>query len=425
MKQSLAGLIFSFVTFCFIPTTVSAETSWPEFRGPDAQGHSLAKGLPSEWSQEKNIVWRTELPGRAWSSPVVASGRIILTNAIPLTDGDESKGVSLRVFTIEAATGRAGWDTEIFQVTDEAALKMHKKNSHASPTVIYEAGKIYAHFGHYGTACVDETGKVLWTNREHSLKPSHGTGGSPVIVDELLIFDNDSTERPGVVALEKATGKTRWRVERPATIAKSKFSFSTPLIINVNGKKQVISAGSGIVQALNPADGSEIWHVLYAEGYSVVPRPVYAHGMVFLSSGYNKPIGYAIKVDGQGDVTETHVAWTTNKHVPHNPSMLIIGDELYMLDDGGFLSCMDARTGEVHYQERLLGPCSSSLLFADGHIYAIDELGKTAVVTPGKTFLTPQTSELGEKTQASMAVCDNDLLIRTEKALYRVGKKGN
>jgi outer membrane protein assembly factor BamB len=194
-------------------------------------------------------------------------------------------------------------------------------------------------------------------------------------------------------------------------------------VIDVNGQKQVISPGSGIVQALNPKDGSEIWHVDYATGYSVVPRPVYAHGMVFLSSGYDKPVAYAIKVDGQGDVTGTHVAWMTNKHVPHNPSMLVIGDELYMLDDGGFLSCMDARTGSVHYQERLVGPSSASLLFADGHIYATDELGRTAVVVPGKTLQVLATSELGEKTQASLAVCDHDLIIRTEKALYRVGKK--
>jgi outer membrane protein assembly factor BamB len=355
---------------------------------------------------------------------VVASGRIILTNAIPLSDGDESKGVSLRAFTIDAATGKAGWDTEIFQVTDEAALKMHKKNSQASPSVIFEAGRVYAHFGHHGTACIDEGGRILWTNREHRLKSKHGVGGSPVIVDDLLIFHNDSDEAPGVVALDKSTGKTRWRVGRPATEARSKFSFCTPLVIDVKGRKQVISPGSGIVQALNPKDGSEIWHVLYASGYSVVPRPVYAHGMVFLSSGFNKAVCYAIRAGGQGDVTGTHVAWSTDKHVPLNPSMLVMGDELYMLDDGGFLSCMDARSGALHYQERLVGPSSASLLFADSRIYAIDELGKTAVVAPGRTFQVLATSELGEKTQASMAVCDSDLLIRTEKALYRVGNKG-
>lgn len=424
MNLTRTLLFASLCPFCLSPTPSHAELLWPEFRGPGAQGHSTAKGLPTEWSPDKNIVWRTELPGRAWSSPVVANGRIILTNAVPLHGDDGSRGVSLRVFTVDATTGKVGWDTGIFQVTDETALKMNKKNSQASPTVIHEAGRIYAHFGHHGTACLDEGGKILWTNREHALKAKHGTGGSPVLVDDLLIFHNDSDESPGVVALDKATGKTRWRVERPPTEAKNKFSFCTPLVIDVKGRKQVISPGSGIVQALDPKDGSEIWHVLYAAGYSVVPRPVHAHGMVFLGSGYNRAVGYAIKVDGRGDVTGTHVAWSTDKHVPLNPSMLVVGDELYMLDDGGYLSCMDARSGAMHYQERLIGPSSASLLFADGHIYAIDELGKTAVVVPGKTLQVIGTNELGEKTLASMAVCGNDLIIRTEKALYRVGTKG-
>jgi outer membrane protein assembly factor BamB len=399
-----------------------AESLWPEFRGPDAQGHAAATGLPVEWSPTKNVVWRTALPGRAWSSPVVANGRIILTNAVALDGVDATKGVSLRVLTVDVATGKPGWDTEVFQVSEPAALAMHKKNSQASPSVVFEAGRIYVHFGHHGTACLDETGKVLWSNREHNFKPVHGTGGSPAVVDNLLIFNNDADNNPGTVALDKATGKTVWRTTRTSD-AKKKFSFCTPLVIEVKGQKQLITPGSGVVQALDPKDGKEIWHVNYDQGYSVVPRPVFAHGMIFLSSGYDKPVGYAIKVDGQGDVTATHVAWTANKHVPHNPSMLVVGDELYMLDDGGFLSCMDARSGAVHYQERLLGPSSSSLLLADGHIYAIDELGKTAVVAPGKTLQVLATSELGEKTQASMAVCDSDLIIRTEVALYRIGKK--
>ena len=422
---------------------VNAEPLWPEFRGPTAQGHSVAKGLPVEWAADKNVLWRSELPGLAWSSPIVANGKIFITNAIGINGGDPAVGASLRVLALDATTGKVVWDTEVFQQTNASALKMHKKNSHASPSVVYEQGRLWAHFGHHGTACIDESGKVLWTNREHSFKPVHGTGGCPVIVDDLLIFNHDANMdpsvpapekgapaaaaapvvKPAVVALDKNTGKTVWRVDRPDTEAKSKFSFSTPLVIEVAGQKQVITPGSGVVQALNPKDGSEIWRAYYGTGYSVVPRPVFAHGMVFLSSGYDKPVGYAIKADGNGDVTSTHVAWTADKRVPHNPSMLVVGDELYMLDDKGMLSSRDARTGVVHYEERLLGPTSSSLLFADGHIYAIDELGASAVVKPGKTLEVIARSELKEKTQASMAVCDNDLLIRTEKAVYRIGKR--
>jgi len=382
----------------------------------------MAKGLPTEWSKDKNVVWRTELPGLGWSSPVVANGRIIITTATALDGADANKGVSLRVMSLDAVTGKSVWDTEFCKVTDAAALKMHRENSQASPSVIFEAGKIYAHFGHHGTACLDEAGKLLWANHEHNFKPVHGTGGSPVIVDDLLIFNNDADGNPGVVALDKATGKTVWRTERQSD-AKKKFSFCTPLVIEVKGSKQVITPGSGVVQALEPKTGKEIWRVTYDQGYSVVPRPVFAHGLLFLSSGFDRPVGYAIKPDGQGDVTATHVAWTANKHVPLNASMLVVGDELYMLDDGGFLSCLDARSGTLHYQERLLGPSWSSLMFADGHIYGIDKQGKSAVITPGKTLQVVSTNELGEKTQSTMAVCDNDLLIRTDKALYRIGKR--
>ncbi len=438
--------------------TSHAEGLWPEFRGPTAQGVSTAKGLPTEWAPDKNIVWRSEVAGKGWSSPVVANGKIFITTAVELpvdpaaaaaaavapapvappvvkAPGDATKRpapakkapppapkpVSLHVLGLDAATGKTVWDTQVLKVTDPAALKMHGKNSQASPTVVYEPGRLYAHFSHHGTACLDEAGKVLWLSQENGYTPQHGTGGSPVIVDDLLIFDADGAKDPCVVALDKATGKTRWKIARPPTEAKSKFSFCTPLLIEVAGQKQLISAGSGIVQALNPKDGSEIWHVMYGTGYSVVPRPVFAHGMIFMSTGYDKPVGLAIKVDGKGDVTSTHVVWQETKYVPHNPSMLVIGDELYMLADNGLLSCRDAKMNTVHFEERLLGPSSASLLYADGLIYAIDEKGASAVVKPGKTLEVVATSELKEKTLASMAVCDHDLLIRTELALYRVG----
>ena len=452
-----SALVFP-LGLCLMAANSHAELLWPEFRGPTAQGISTAKGLPTEWGPDKNIVWRSEVAGKGWSSPVVANGKIFITTAINLpvdpqaaddtatpapvappvaaakADGSKRPApvkapppppnpVSLHVIALDAATGKTVWDTKVFEVTDPAALKMHAKNSQASPTVVYEAGRLYAHFSHHGTACLDEAGKIVWLSQENGYLPQHGTGGSPVLVDDLLIFNADGITNPGVVALDKATGKTRWKIARPPTEAKSKFSFCTPLVIEVAGQKQLISAGSGIVQALNPKDGSEIWHVMYGTGYSVVPRPVFAHGMIFLSTGYDKPVGLAIKVDGHGDVTTSHVVWQETKYVPHNPSMLVIGDELYMLADNGLFTCRDAKTNTVHFEERLLGPSSASLLYADGLIYAIDEKGASAVVKPGKTLQVVANSDLKEKTLASMAVCGNDLLIRTELAVYRVGKR--
>ncbi len=409
--------------FCLIAASAHAETCWPEFRGPTAQGYSSAKGLPTEWGADKNIRWRSAIAGKGWSSPIVANGKIFITTAENLT-ADPKAGVSLHAVALDAATGKVAWDTELFQQTDPKLLRAHPLNSQASPSAIYEDGRVYVHFGQHGSACLDEAGKILWTSREHPYPPVHGTGGSPVIVDDLFIYNADAEQDPAVIALDKTTGKTRWVVARVSD-AKKKFSFSTPLVIEVNGQKQVITAGSGIVQALNPKDGSEFWHVMYDQGYSVVPRPVYAHGMIFLSTGFDKPIGLAIKVDAEskGDVTASHVVWQETKHVPQNPSMLVVGDELYMLADNGLLSCRDARTNKVYFEERLLGTSWASLLFCDGLIYAVDEKGAAAVVKPGKTLQVVARNQISEKTFASMAVCDNDLLIRTEKAVYRVGKK--
>jgi outer membrane protein assembly factor BamB len=420
--STLHRLCLALLTASLVAGVASAETLWAEFRGPTGQGHSTAVGLPLEWGPDKNVVWRAELPGQAWSSPVVAKGTIFLTNAVMVDAEKPELGVSLRVLAMNAATGKVKWDLEVLKETDPDSLRKHDKNSHASPTPIYENGKIYAHFGNHGTACVTEAGKLVWTSI-YRYPPVHGTGGSPVLVDDLMVFNADGATDPVVIALDKATGKLRWKVARPASGAPSKFSFSTPLVILVNGQRQLITAGSGIVQALDPKDGSEIWRVLYGAGFSVVPRPVFAHGMLFLSSGYTKPVAYAIRPDGKGDVTATHVAWTSSKRVPLNPSMLVIGDEIYMLADSGVLSCLDAKTGNVYYEERLVGSSSASLLAAEGHIYALDEQGKTAVVQAGKTFQLLTTSELQERTLASMSVCENDLLIRTEKSLYRIGKR--
>lgn len=402
---------------------------WPEFRGSDGQGHALdVAGLPSEWNPNvnRNIVWKAALPGVGWSSPVVVGDRIYLTSAVPV-GGQEQAVVdrSLRAICVSATDGKVIWDKEVFPQAAATAPNIHRKNSHASPTPIFEDGKLYVHFGHQGTACLKaEDGSPVWTNRDLSYAPVHGNGGSPVLVGDLLIYSSDGQADPVVIALEKATGKLRWKFDRVSE-AKKKFSFCTPLVIEVGGKKQVITPGSGVVNALDPVTGTEIWKVRYGEGYSVVPRPVFAHGMIFLSTGYDKPTVLAIKVDAQskGDVTDTHVAWTLDKFAPHNPSMVVAGDELYAVADNGVLSCVDAKTGAVHYQERCTGPISASILSADGKLYLQDEKGQGVVVKAGKTFEVLARNDLAEKSLASYAVVGKDLIIRTEGHLWRVGSR--
>lgn len=388
---------------------------WTEFRGPGAQGHAEAKNLPVEWSPEKNVAWKTEIPGEGWSSPAISQGKLYLTAAVK-GEGDDA-GYSLRAICVDAKSGKVEWNNEIFSQPKDAP-KIHGKNSHASPSPIVASGRIYLHFGHQGSACLDLSGKTLWKNNEFAYAPVHGNGGSVLLLDGRLIFSCDGAKDPVVLALDANTGKQLWRYERPVEFPK-RFAFCTPLAIEVNGKKQVIIPGAGSVSALRPEDGTEIWRVKY-EGYSVIPRPIFAAGLVFISTGYDSPTVMAIRPDGEGDVTETHVAWTLKKGAPHTPSMLAIGDEIYMVSDGGVASCVDAATGKVHWQKRVNGNYSSSLLLADGKIYLQNEEGEGQVLAPGKEFQQLGSNNVGERTLASYAVGDNAIFIRGAKSLFRV-----
>jgi outer membrane protein assembly factor BamB len=408
-----------------IPALAIAE-DWPEFRGPSRQGQSSVVGLPTEWNTTfgKNIIWKAPIPGVGWSSPIAVGEKIYLTTALAI--GDMEKPIvdrSLRALCLSSIDGKVLWDKEVFPQTAATAPNIHKKNSHASPTAIFENDHLYVHFGHQGTACLNALdGAIVWSTREFAYKPVHGNGGSPVIEGDLLIFNADAEADPAVIALDKTNGKQRWKFARVSD-AKRKFSFSTPLLIDVNGKRQLITAGSGVVNALDPVTGTEIWKVLYDQGYSVVPRPIYAHGMVFIATGYDKPTVLAIRADGSGDVTSTHVAWKLEKYAPHNPSMVVVGNELYLVADNGLLSCLDVKTGTAHYQERCTGPISASILFADNKLYLQDEKGLGIIVQPGKTFKVIAKNDLAERSLASYGVIGDDLLIRTEQNLWRVGTK--
>ena len=398
-------------------TVTLSAADWYQFRGPGGQGHSDAK-LASEWGPSKNVTWRKELPGAGWSSPVIAGGKIYLTAAVP-ADG----GQSLRALRLDARTGSVEWDNEVFK-QDASAAKIHKKNSHASATPVVEDGKVYVHFGHMGTACLKAAdGAQVWATQELKYSPVHGNGGSPVIAGQNLIFNIDGTDKQAVVALDKTSGKVAWQTPRNNKTGANPFSFSTPLVIDVKGQEQVVSSGSGTVMALDPKTGKEIWRANYGGGYSVVPRPVYANGLVYVCSGYNTPTLLAIKPDGKGDVTGTHVAWTAKKNVSHNPSPLVVGDAIYMVSDNGVLSCLDAKTGTERWNERVEKAYSSSPMFAGGLIYLLSEDGTTTVFKPGDSYEEVAKNKLNEKTQASFAVDGGALFLRTEKALYRIEKK--
>ncbi|MCX7702147.1 MAG: PQQ-binding-like beta-propeller repeat protein, partial [Gemmataceae bacterium] len=384
---------------------------WPEFRGPTAQGHYHGKPLPTTWSEGKNIRWKTPIPGLGWSSPALVEGRVYLTTAVP-----EGIDHSLRALCLDAGTGKIIWDVQVFHQDGKTSPPIHSKNSHASPSPIVSGDRIFVHFGHQGTACLDRRGRLVWSNRDIRYAPVHGNGGSPVLVDDLLIFSCDGADQPFVVALDAATGKERWRTPRSWDSAK-KFAFCTPLVIEVQGQKQVFLPGAGGAAAYQPSDGQEIWRVRY-DGYSVVPRPVYGHGMVFFSTGYDTPSFLAVRVDGRGDVTDTHIVWQLRRGAPLNPSPLLVGDELYLVSDQGLASCVDARTGKVHWQERVPGAYSSSPMWATGGlIYLLNETGQATILRAKPTFEVVARNKINERTLASLAGVDGLLLLRGDASL--------
>lgn len=388
---------------------IAVAQDWPQFRGPDGQGHSTERGLPVEWSESQHVAWKVPVPGRGWSSPVVVAGRVWLTTA--MTVGRET---SLRLLSFDVATGRQALDVEVFRLRSSELL--NAKNSHASPTPVVEGDRVYVHFGAEGTAALSTSGEIIWKIRQQ-YQSQHGNGGSPVLHGDLLIFSCDGSDEAFIVALDKRTGKTRWRTFRRQPWSQA---YSTPLAIRVADTDQIVSIGAFQAAAYDPRSGKEIWRVSYPDGFSNVPRPVYGGGLVFITTGFQQPVILAVRPDGKGDVTRTHVAWTLARGAPLTPSPLLVGDELYVVTDAGIASGIDARSGAVHWQQRLGGSVSASPVLADGRIYFLDEDGRTTVVSPGTTFQRLATNVLDGSTLASMAVASGSFFIRTATHLYRL-----
>jgi outer membrane protein assembly factor BamB len=385
---------------------------WPQFRGPGGEGHSAERALPTEWGEAKNIAWKTPVPGRGWSSPVIAGGHVWLTTSM-----ERPGGASLRVLSFDATTGRLASNVEVFSI-DNADLR-NAKNSHASPTPILEGDRVYVHFGADGTAALTTEGRIVW-KAVLPYESQHGNGGSPTLYRDLLIVNCDGADDAYVVALDKTTGKVRWKTQRRLPYDQS---YSTPLVIPVNGRDQLISVGAHRTMAYDPLTGREIWRVGYGDGFSNVPRPVYSHGLVFIGTGFQEASMLAVRPTGTGDITNTHVAYTIERGAPFTPSPIVVGDEFYMVSDIGVASCLDVATGKLIWQQRMPGNYSASPIFADGKIYFLSEEGVATVIAPGKEFRRLALNTLDGMTYASIAVSQGSLFIRSDTHLYRIAAK--
>ncbi len=391
---------------------------WPQFRGPSGDGSTPAKHLPVTWNDSENVAWQTDIPGTGWSSPVIWDSRIWMATAT-------ENGHSLRAVCVAADSGKLLHNLELFQVAKPEPI--HQLNSHASPTPVIEAGRVYFFFGMYGAACLDsESGAVIWKNTE--LPHDHGQNGpgsSPILHGNRLILTCDGTVERYVTALDKRTGKRLWTAPRSngaqldGKSPELKKAYHTPEVIRVNGHDELISMGAFRLSGLDPATGRELWWI-DIPGFSNVTRPVYGHGLLYLATGFMKPEFWAVRPGGSGDVTQTHVAWKVTRQAPQKPSAALVGDEVYMISDNGILTCMDALTGTLHYSERLGGEFSASPLVAGNRIYFFDQDGKASVVAAGKQFRVAQKNTLGDGFMASPAVAGDTLFLRSKTKLYRV-----
>jgi outer membrane protein assembly factor BamB len=401
-------------------TGLAAE-DWTAFRGPGGSGHSAATDLPREWSESRNVVWKAPVHGRGWSSPVVLGDQVWLTTATP-------EGTELSAVALDRDDGSVVFDEVVFEVENPEDTRQY--NSYASPSPVAEAGRVYLHFGSYGTAALDTgTGEVVWSRRDLPCNHWRGPGSSPILHGDLLIVHFDGYDHQYAVALDKRTGRTVWRADRTHDFGTDDGDqmkgFATPIAIEAAGRSQLISPAAKAVVSLDPATGIELWRVRY-EQHSPATRPLFAHGLVYVSTGFGKASLLAIRPDGAGDVTDSHVAWRALKGIGSKPSPVIVDDLVYSVSDSaGVVTCLDALTGEEVWQERVGGRGhSASPLYADGALYFFAEDGTAAVVEPGREFRELGRGQLGEEgVMATPAIAGRSIFVRTESHLYRLERR--
>jgi outer membrane protein assembly factor BamB len=423
----------------FLAAPASAEI-WPQWRGPAGDGHAPeAHNLPRSWSETENVVWKTAIPGKGWSSPVVDGTRIWLTTALESELSEEERQrrlesipnggtlelsgpVSLRAVCLDFESGRVLHDLELFRVDEPQPI--HKLNSYASPSPLLADGRLFCHFGDFGTAAIDAaTGELIWANRLLRLNHENGPGSTPVLWRDKLIVHCDGSDVQFIAALDAATGELAWKTPRSGELRDDpqlKKAYGTPLVVAIDGRDVVISPAADWVYAYSPADGRELWKVNYGTlGFSIVPRPVLAGDLVFLSTSFMQPELLALKLAGAESPPE--ILWREKRGVPTMPSPLVVGDEIYMVSEKGVASCLDVASGDNRWTQRLGGNFSSSPLFADGVIYLSNRDGETFVLQPGRDFTLKATNQLEGSIMASPVAIGSSLLLRTEHAVYRIG----
>lgn len=414
--------------------SATALDNWPDFRGPHQDGHAAdgeTLGVPLEWDEAtgKNIAWKTAIHDAGHSSPVIWGDAIWLTTATM----DGKKMYAVRV---DKPSGKITHDILLFENSDPEPLG-NPFNNYAAPSPTIEQGRVYIHFGSYGTACLDsDSGKILWQRRDIPCRHYRGPGSSPIIYKDLLILTMDGTAEQYLTALNKTTGATVWRTDRntkwddldidgkPKADGDIRKAYTTPIIASVAGKDVMMSIASRNIFGYEPQTGKELWSYWHT-GFSNAARPVYGNGIAYVNSGYSKAKMFAAKIDGDshGEIPATAKVWERLKNVPNKSSPLLLGGELYMVTDEGIAMCLDAKTGEECWVERLRDHFSGSPVLADGRIYMNGELNTTFVIEPGRTFKQLAANRLNDGGSGSLAISGKAIFLRSKTSLYRLETK--
>ncbi len=425
--------VYLFFALSFAASAL-AEPNWPSFRGPTGQGVTPDESLPMTWSESQNVAWKTPIAGRGWSSPVIWNDEVWMTTAVeqPSTEGPSTSAsdsgdatgpsLSLRAICVDRFSGEVNHDIELFRIAKSD--KIHAMNSYASPTPVIEQGRLYCHFGTYGTTCLDTvSGEKIW-ERHIAVQHGVGPGSSPIVWRDKLILVCDGMESQYVMALNKQTGEVAWRTDRPPLKGVNgdvHKAFCTPLAIEWNGVPQLLIPGAQWFVSYAPDTGKTLWQINHGRGFSNVPVPVFADGISYLITGFMKAQLWAMPVSQRGELNAENVLWEQTKQIPLRSSPAIVGSEIYLIADNGVLSCLDINSGEIRWASRLGGNYSASPIVADGRMYFCSHEGKTTIVRPNPDKLEILAeNELDGQLMASPVPSDGALFLRSDSHLYRI-----
>ena len=400
---------------------IEANEQWSQFRGHYGNGIIKSTSAPINWSENTNIDWKTPIHDRGWSSPVIWNDQIWMTTATK--DGNKMYAIC-----VNKLSGKIEHDIHVFDVKSPQAIT--NENTYASPTPVIEEGRVYVHFGTYGTACIStKDGQILWKRRDLNCDHEIGAGpaSSPFIYNNFLIFNVDGRDVQYVIALNKETGETAWKTNRSVDFSdvqvNQRKAYGTPFIIPRGNTNQMVSIGAKGVYSYDPENGKELWKAEH-RGWSIAPRPVYGEGLVFTMIDRDRPEMWAINPNGSGDITETHIQWKETKRMPPRASPIIIKGLLFVVDRNGYISCIEAKTGKSIWQKRMKGRFSASPILANNLIYFFNEDTVCTIIKPARELEIVAENKLSDdKLMATPAFDENSIYIRTEKKLTRIVKK--